>query len=85
MTSLNILGVSEKNPAADGNGNNSAYLHKSVRVRIFFHPDFNRRCLNYTGSAGKRLFADYTAGGEFHSAPKTTYIYYSPQYGFVNI
>jgi hypothetical protein len=45
---------------------------------IFFHPDYNRRCLNFTGSAGKTPVRGLTeklpltAGGEFHSAPKTT-------------
>ena len=38
----------------------------------FSHPDCDRRYRNFTGSALLRAaFADYTAGGELHPAPKT--------------
>jgi hypothetical protein len=51
-------------------------IHKKTRLRsgffIFFHPDFYRRCLDFTDSV--RLLADsrtFTAGQDLHPAPKT--------------
>ena len=39
----------------------------------FSHPDFDRRYRNHTDSTAARPpFADYTAGRDFHPAPKQT-------------
>ena len=43
----------------------------------FSHPDCDRRYRNFTGSALLRAaFADYTAGGELHPAPKIPVKFY---------
>ena len=41
--------------------------------RCFFHPDYNRRLRNFTGSAPEAR-AGFTAGGDFHSAPKHQFL-----------
>ena len=81
------LSLRDQNQGVRNDDSTGGAERRRFRLSVLFHPDYEGRLRNYTESAdplewepegrsraqapGTRAFGTFTAGGDFHPAPRT--------------